>query len=352
MRKLKSLLVILLVFGILIASIAGIAYADCDHSSLGKRYCEASHPHAYYRTCQLCGQKIYDGTYGTKNHGDGSWGSGTCPQCGTHTYVGQTCTNVGTCACGATVPALGHSLYGNTWTEAEHPHYYYKDCARCGEHVRTGGNGTRLHGDGTGETCTQCPMTFASLLAYKELDEGGTIIERNSYFDEVSNDYSSYGSVYTNFYESYTKSDMKRRMQASKMFYIHTHGNYDSFLLSPTVNMTRADLSGVDLSEMKFLMLIACSCAQGGYNAERTYDSNLLERLISMGVTTAIAFSDTIYTVDGDIFAEQFTHFAVELGHSVYLSIALIPYTEFIYDSSTADKAVIGGNSGLFIINA
>ena len=156
MRKLKHLIVILLVFGILTASIPGYAYADCDYSSLGKRYCEASHPHAYYRTCKLCGEKIYDGTYGSKNHGDGSWGSGTCPQCGDHEYTGQSCTTGGTCVCGATAPALGHNLYGVTASETAHPHYYYKDCSRCGEHVYTGGHGERPHGDGTGVTCKDC----------------------------------------------------------------------------------------------------------------------------------------------------------------------------------------------------
>ncbi len=117
------------------------------------------------------------------NHGDGSWGSGTCPQCGDHEYTGQSCTTGGTCVCGATAPALGHNLYGVTVSFDNHPHCYYKDCSRCGEHVYTGGHGERPHGDGTGATCKDCGehsyYTITDEIGTSGCDCGVSIINFN-----------------------------------------------------------------------------------------------------------------------------------------------------------------------------
>lgn len=82
----KHFLTMLLLCILLAVSFQVPSLAACSHSSLGSQYSEAAHPHAYYKTCNSCGQKIYSGGYATKTHGDGSWGSGTCPDCGTHTY--------------------------------------------------------------------------------------------------------------------------------------------------------------------------------------------------------------------------------------------------------------------------
>ena len=60
--------------------------ATCSHTALGVQYSEVAHPHKYFRTCKSCNTKVYVGGHATKNHGDGSWGSGTCPQCGSHSY--------------------------------------------------------------------------------------------------------------------------------------------------------------------------------------------------------------------------------------------------------------------------
>ena len=51
-------------------------YVEVAHSSRG---------HANYNECNACHYVQYLGTYTTKSHGSGAYGSGTCPECGSHT---------------------------------------------------------------------------------------------------------------------------------------------------------------------------------------------------------------------------------------------------------------------------
>jgi len=55
-------------------------YVEVAHSSRG---------HANYNECNSCHYVQYLGTYTTKSHGSGAYGSGTCPDCGSHTWVLQ-----------------------------------------------------------------------------------------------------------------------------------------------------------------------------------------------------------------------------------------------------------------------
>ncbi len=133
------------------------ASAACSHPSLGQLYSEATHPHAYYRICNSCSAKVYTGGYATKNHGNGAWGSGTCPSCGVHTFIGGSCTSPATCACGATQSPRGH-VWGGIYSEVSHPHPWYQECRICGIKRLTGGYETKLHGNGAwgSGTCPEC----------------------------------------------------------------------------------------------------------------------------------------------------------------------------------------------------
>lgn len=94
--KFRKFLCFVLIFAI-VASLnaefsifSSSASAACSHSTLGTQYSEIAHPHYYFRSCLLCGEKVYTGGHATKNHGDGTYGSGTCPSCGTHSYPNPT----------------------------------------------------------------------------------------------------------------------------------------------------------------------------------------------------------------------------------------------------------------------
>ena len=112
-------------------------YVEVAHSSQG---------HATYNECNSCHYVQYIGTYVTKSHGSGTYGSGTCPDCGSHTWVLQneqaaTCTSNGyrsySCACGQTksetIYSSGHSYSYGSWEQySSSQHRRTGSCRNCG----------------------------------------------------------------------------------------------------------------------------------------------------------------------------------------------------------------------------
>ena len=122
---------------------------SCGKNSLQGTYVEQSHTsrgHQQYYECYLCHYVQNLGTYVYKDHGSGSYGSWTCPSCGSHTWILQneqaaTCTSNGyrsySCACGQTksetIYASGHSMSYGSWEEysaSQHRRESY--CRNCG----------------------------------------------------------------------------------------------------------------------------------------------------------------------------------------------------------------------------
>ena len=123
---------------------------SCGKYSFQGTYVEVAHSsrgHANYNECNSCHYVQYLGTYTTKSHGSGAYGSGTCPDCGSHTWVLQsqqasTCTSNGyrsySCACGQTksetIYASGHSYSYGSWEQysaTQHRREAY--CRNCGD---------------------------------------------------------------------------------------------------------------------------------------------------------------------------------------------------------------------------
>lgn len=155
MKFKKCLLTTLLICAIIISAIPLSAYAACSHQ-WGPQYSEAAHPHQYFRQCNLCAYKQYTGGNATKAHGDGSWGSGTCPSCGSHYYVGRSCNSPGICDCGSYISPMGHTYI--TYCDAAHPHRDFKQCSSCHNKYYLNTYTTKNHGSGaTGSgTCPSC----------------------------------------------------------------------------------------------------------------------------------------------------------------------------------------------------
>ena len=122
---------------------------SCKKNSLQGTYVSQSHTsrgHQQYYECYLCHYVQNLGTYVYKDHGSGSYGSWTCPDCGSHTWVldyenDATCTRNGyreySCDCGQskreTIYATGHSYSYGSWEEyssGQHRREAY--CRNCG----------------------------------------------------------------------------------------------------------------------------------------------------------------------------------------------------------------------------
>ena len=113
-------------------------YVEVAHSSRG---------HANYNECNSCHYVQYLGTYTYKSHGAGAYGSGTCPDCGSHTWAldyesAATCTSNGyrsySCVCGQTksetIYASGHNYSYGSWTQySSSQHRRESYCRNCGD---------------------------------------------------------------------------------------------------------------------------------------------------------------------------------------------------------------------------
>ena len=123
---------------------------SCKKNSLQGTYVSQSHTsrgHQQYYECYLCHYVQNLGTYVYKDHGSGSYGSWTCPNCGSHTWVldyenDATCTRNGyreySCDCGQskreTIYATGHSYSYGSWEQysaSQHRREAY--CRNCGD---------------------------------------------------------------------------------------------------------------------------------------------------------------------------------------------------------------------------
>ena len=122
---------------------------SCGKYSFQGTYVEVAHSsrgHANYNECYLCHYVQYLGTYTYKSHGAGGYGSGTCPDCGSHTWILQneqaaTCTSNGyrsySCACGQTksetIYASDHSYSYGSWEQySSSQHWRTGSCRNCG----------------------------------------------------------------------------------------------------------------------------------------------------------------------------------------------------------------------------
>ena len=122
---------------------------SCKQYSLQGTYVEQTHTsrgHQQYYECYKCHYVQNLGTYVYKDHGSGSYGSWTCPDCGSHTWVldyenDATCTRNGyreySCNCGQskreTIYSSGHSMSYGSWEQysaSQHRRESY--CRNCG----------------------------------------------------------------------------------------------------------------------------------------------------------------------------------------------------------------------------
>jgi len=251
------------------------AAAACTHSFTGAtQYSDAAHPHAYFKYCSKCGQKVYTGGNQVKPHGTGATGSGTCSTCGTHSYSGQSCAASGKCVCGATTAALGHNFSGAAqYSDATHPHAYFKHCARCGQKVYTGGNQVKPHGTGaTGSgTCSSCGShTYGSVITntahphsqYKQCTGCGITTRTGTYGTKTHSQCASCGS------HNYNIPD------------------YDAFLIHPHPGRTKCVCGAVQVNTPSNIVTACSTCTVGSKTTGGNIDDTMFLSYIDEGLLT------------------------------------------------------------------
>ena len=172
---------------------------SCGKYSFQGTYVEVAHSsrgHANYNECNSCHYVQYLGTYTTKSHGSGAYGSGTCPECGSHTWVLQsqraaTCTSNGyrnySCACGQTksetIYSSGHSYsYGSWVSDSETQHKRTKTCSACGDSGYEYADHVDADNDGK---CDDCGATVSLTVTWDAGANGGLIDGKATYSETV-----------------------------------------------------------------------------------------------------------------------------------------------------------------------
>ena len=178
--------------GILLTASTGIVGTcpSCKQYSLQGTYVSTTHTsrgHAEYYECYKCHYTKNLGTYVYKDHGSGSYGSWTCPDCGSHSWVldyesDATCTRNGyreySCDCGQskreTIYATGHSYSYGSWEEyssSQHRREAY--CRNCGASIYDYASHSLSYGSWSNDSSSQHSRTVSCrTCGYSTTDYG------------------------------------------------------------------------------------------------------------------------------------------------------------------------------------
>ena len=191
-------------------------------------------------------------------------------------------------------------------------------------------------------------MPFDStLIALKEHDSSGHIYPRSDFFTDVAAYVSIYrnGNTYTSFEYNYNNSEIIAKMQSTLLFYIHTHGTRTEIELGNGTCLTITNMNGIDLSNIKCIVLLTCNNGLGGYSVTRVRNNapaNMVERLIICGAQTVIGFNAVTKISDCNAFAKDFSYRTMACGDTICEAIANIDCSDYI--NIITSNAVIGGD--------
>ena len=143
-----------------------------------------------------------------------------------------------------------------------------------------------------------------------------------------------------------TKSNIIDYMRNNEIFIIHTHGSKQSLVIKRDNSrvLTMNDLTGVDLSNLKFVLLLTC---RGGldYNKSNIINGtpqNIVEKLVVCGAETVVGFAEDIYTTDCNRFAVSLTDKIINQNMTVQDAIDNINYS--FYRANMSNFDVVAGN--------
>ena len=194
--------------------------------------------------------------------------------------------------------------------------------------------------------------TYTYDVALFAHDSGTDYVNTSTYFDDVSPYFNNTGSAYvtTSYYESITDSSLISSFSNRKYIYILTHGTQTTLMTGPNMTLTKSELSGATFNGTKFIFLLSCDCAYGGYTPSHVTSSgtpiNMLEQLVKCGTQTVIGFNIEMPTSDLKLIAKYFTEFMLVDGYTVFQAMDAISPLDIpgFQDYDYENHYVIGGS--------
>ena len=187
------------------------------------------------------------------------------------------------------------------------------------------------------------PVHSFALMA---LDENGQA--RNAYFEPVHTLVDQYFSayVYEDFYSSCSKDTMKSIMSEYSIFVVHTHGSKTGFYLSSSNPLSMSEISGSDLSNLKFALLLTCNTGKDYSLSHITNNNpqNIIEQMVICGAETVVGFNNETYVSDCNRLAQELMTLMIVNGYSIERAIREIDFSESDYDYDMSTLIEIAGN--------
>ena len=191
-----------------------------------------------------------------------------------------------------------------------------------------------------------CDYDYSILLAIDDADGAS----RDTYFNSTKNNLQTERNgivsiVSTSVYTSCTASEMISYLQNNNMFIVHTHGIKTGFKIAPSTYLSISDLTGVNLSNLNFVLLLTCNTGVDFDPVHISSNSpvNIVEKMVCCGAKTVVGFKEETWVSDCNKFAPDLTEKIIIDGFGVEDAIIDISYT--FYTKNMANIAVIGGDT-------
>ena len=169
---------------------------------------------------------------------------------------------------------------------------------------------------------------------YKLLALNENNVNRNQYFPEVISIIANHFNkdVYSNFFVSLTKTQMKRMLCDSDIFIIHGHGQKDGFYISSSAYLSMDDINGLWLHDLKFALLLTCETGKDFSKTHITENSpvNITEKMVCQGAETVIGFKEITFVSDCNKLAPAFVSATIQSEQTVSIAMANIDYSGYI----------------------
>lgn len=186
-----------------------------------------------------------------------------------------------------------------------------------------------------------------SILLAMEHSDGGV---RDDYFTNTAASLQTEKNgivsvVSTASYSSCSVSSMLNYLQNNNIFFIHTHGEYDKFMISENSYLTIQDLDNVDLSNVKFALLLTCYAGVGYSDShiENNTPYNIIEKMVICGAESVVGFNADTDVDDCNVFAVELAKKLILEERSIQDAISRLDRTMF--EENIIDTAVIAGNA-------